>query len=190
MHFAISFAGMILLAPLALPADCQVAFTAAERVLPAAKTIAIVRAGEPGPGAAKFKAVAETAKYKEAIKLTGEGPFDVWWQAKDGIAVKVIAGLKLKDGDKREIKVTDYLGVVNLRGDGQPRAGLVTIASQDDPGPDEKGHRPIQTAKDYRVDMVVPEGFYSLWVTPDNGGRPRKVNNRFRVQAGRSVVLD
>jgi hypothetical protein len=62
-------------------------------------------------------------------------PYEVWWQPKDGIAVKIIGGLTLKDGEQREIKVTDYLGVISFRGDGQPRAGLVTIAPQDDPVP-------------------------------------------------------
>ena len=171
-------------------AEYSVTFATTERTLPAVKAITIVKAGEAGPGSPKFKAVAETAKYKEALKLPGEGPYDIWWQAKDGIAVKVVSGMKLKDGEAREIKVTDYLGVVNFRGDDQPRAALLTIAAQDDPGPDEKGHRPIQTAKDFRVDMAVPAGFYSLWVTPENGARPRKVNDRFRVLAGRSVVLD
>ncbi len=190
MRFATVFASALTMLASAASAEHRITFSTADRLLPAVKTISVVKAGEPGPGAAKFKEVAETAKYKEPLKLPAEGPYDVWWQAKEGIAVRVVAGLKLKDGETCEIRVTDYLGVVNFRGDGQPRATLITIAPQDDPGPGEKGHRPIQTAKDFRVDMAVPEGFYSLWITPDNGARPRKVNDRFRVQAGRSVVLD
>lgn len=190
MHYSISSIAFLLLGSFGVTAEYRVSITTAERVLPAMKAVAIVKAGEPGPGAPKFKPVAETSKYKEAIVLPGEGPYDVWWQPKEGLAVKVVAGVKLKDGESRAIKVTDYLGVVSFRGDGQPRAALITIAAQDDPGPDEKGHRPIQTAKDFRIDMAAPEGFYSLWLTPDNGARPRKVNDRIKVQAGRSVVLD
>jgi hypothetical protein len=174
----------------ALAADRGVSFSAADGLLPAMKNIVIVKAGEPGPGAPKHKAVAETAKYKEMVKLPGDGPFDIWWQPKNGIAVRVVSGVKLKAGELREIKIDNYLGIVTVRGDDLPRAGLVTIAAQDDPGPDEKGHVPVQTAKEYRVEMAVPEGFYSLWITPDNGGRPRKVNDRFRVLAGKSVTLD
>jgi len=157
---------------------------------PAPKAIVVVKSGEPGPGAVKHRAVAEITKYTQTLKLPGDGPFDVYWQGKSGIAVRVVAGIKVKDGEVKEIKITDHLGIVNFRGDNQPRAALVTIAPQDDPGPDEKGHRPIQTAKDYREDMVVPDGFYSLWISPENGARPRKVNDRFRVQAGKTVTLD
>jgi hypothetical protein len=190
MRFAMSLAAALLCTPISQAADNEITFTTTERVLPAVKSIVLVKAGEPGPGSPKFKAIAEAAKYGEVIKLPKEGPYDVWWQGKDGLAAKAIAGLLLKGGEKRTIKLTDYLGVVNFRGDGQPRATLITIAAQDDPGPDEKGHRAIQTAKDYRVDMVVPEGFYSLWIIPENSARPRKINDRFRVQAGKTVVLD
>ena len=138
----------------------------------------------------KHKALAVVASYKETAKLADSGPVDLWWLPKRGMAVKLMAGLTLKDGEAREIKIDDHLGIVNFRGDNQPRAGLVTIAAQDDPGPDEKGHVPIQTATDYRVDMVVPAGFYSLWITPDNGARPRKIIDRVRVLAGKPVQLD
>lgn len=189
MRFPLSFAALLLFASVG-SADYLLTITATERVLPVAKSIAVVKTGEPGPGTPKFKAVAEAMRLDDPIKLAAEGPYDVWWQPKNGIALRVATNVKLKDGEVQTIKLTDHLGVVNFRGDGQPRAALVTIAPQDDPGPDEKGHRPIQTAKDFRVDMVVPDGFYSLWVTPDNGARPRKVSDRFRVQAGKTVVLD
>jgi hypothetical protein len=98
MRFAFSLAGALVLAALASSADFQMTFTAAERVLPAVKSIAVAKAGEPGPGMAKFEAIAESAKYKEAIRLPVEGPYDVWWQSKEGIAVKVVGGLTLKAG--------------------------------------------------------------------------------------------
>lgn len=171
-------------------ADRGLRFTIADNFLPAMKSIVVVKAGEPGPGAAKHMAVAQADKYKETVKLPGEGPYDVWWQPKSGLAVRVVGGVKVKDGEVREIKINDHVGVVVFRGDGQPRVSLVTIAPQDDAGPDEKGHHPVQTATDFRLEMVVPEGIYSLWITPENGGRPRKVNDRFRVQAGKVVQLD
>lgn len=190
MRPSLSSIALLLFASAGHAADYQITFSAVPRVLPSPKALVVVKAGEPGPGSAKFKAVAETAKFNELIKLPSEGPFDIWWLPKESMSVRITSNVTLKDGTPRDIKVTDFLGVVSFRGDGQPRAALVTIAAQDDPGPDEKGHRPVQTAKDYRIDMVVPEGFYSLWVTPENGARPRKVNERFRVQAGKTVVLD
>jgi hypothetical protein len=165
-------------------------FTTGESFLPAMRAIVVVKAGDPAPGAARHKAIAATSKYKETVGFTDDGPFDLWWQPKVGIAVKVLGNVKLKEDEIKEVKIDDHVGVVTVRGDGQPRAGLVTIAPQDDPGPDEKGHKAVQTAKDYRVDMVAPPGFYSLWVTPDNGARPKKINDRFRVDAGKSLALD
>jgi len=170
--------------------DRGLRFTAAETFLPEPKGIAIVKAGEPGPNAPKHKAIVLVGKYKETAKLADDGPFDVWWIPKNGMALRIAAGLKLNDGEVKEIKVDDHLGLVNVRGDNQPRVGRITIAPQDDPGPGEKGHVPIQTAKDFRVDMVVPEGFYSLWITPDNNARPRKIIDRFRALAGKTVQLD
>lgn len=190
MRLATSLLSLLILNGFGLAAEGGLCFTAADNLLPPMKSIAVVKAGEPGPGAAKHKAVAETAKYKEAVKLPGEGPYDVWWQPKSGKAVRVLSGMKVKDGETKDIKIDDHLGVVVFRGDDQPRASLITVAPQDDPGPDEKGHAPVQTATDIRVEMVVPAGFYSLWVTPQNGARPRKVNDRFRVTAGKVTQLD
>ena len=190
MRFAFCYFSLLLVGNLALAEGNGLRFTTAENFLPALKTIVVVNAGEPGPGAPKFKPVAEVAKYKEIVNLPGDGPYDVWWQGKNGMAVRVASGVKRKDGEVQEIRLSDRVGIVEFRGDNQARADLVTIAPQDDPGPDEKGHVAIQTAKDYREEMVVPEGYYSLWITPQNGARPRKVNDRFRVQAAKVVRLD
>ena len=154
------------------------------------KSIVIVESGMPGPDAPKYKAVAEMTKYKQGVKLPGDGPYDLWWQPKNGLAIRVVAGLKLKDGIVNQFRIDDYLGVVSVRGDDLPRAAKLTIAAQDDPGPGEKGHVAVQSANDYRTEMAVPDGYYSLWLTPDNGSRPRKINDRFRVQAGKTVQLD
>jgi len=181
---------LLLLASTSSAADRGVRVTAPEKLFPPMKALVIVKAGEPGPGLAKHQPIASIDRYKETLKFSTEGPYDVWWQPKTGQPVRVLANLTLKDGEEREIKLADLLGIVTFRGDEQPRASLVTIAPQDDPGPGEKGHRAIQTAHEFRVDMVVPDGFYSLWITPENNGRPRKIIDRFRAQAGKSVQLD
>jgi hypothetical protein len=170
-------------------AERELRVTAPENLFPALKVVVVVKAGAPGPGVPKHEAVAAMAKYGDSIKLKSEGPFDLWWQPKEGLAVKAVDGLKIAEGVK-EIKLDEYLGVVRFRGDDQPRARLVTLTPQDDPGPEEKGHVAAQTASDYRVDMVVPAGFYALWVTPDNGARARKVNDRLRVLPGKVTQLD
>jgi hypothetical protein len=165
-------------------------FTTGDSFLPKMKAIVIVKAGDPGPGAAKHTPVASTIAYKEIVKVDSPGSLDVWWQPIGGKAIKVVAGATLKEGEVREIKIDDHVGVVTVRGDGQPRAGLITITAQDDPGPDERGHVPVQTAQDYRMDMVAPPGFYALWVSPDNGARPKKISDRFRIDAGKSITID
>jgi hypothetical protein len=190
MRFLISLFSIPFLAGIGSADDRGFWITTAENALPAMKSLIVVKAGEPGPGNAKHRPVAEIAKYKELLKVPDGGPVDVYWQGKNGLAVRALSAVKLKEGEVKEIKISDLVGVVNFRGDNQPRAALVTIAPQDDPGPDEKGHLAIQTAKDYRQDLVVPEGFYSLWITPESGARPRKIVDRFRVQAGKSVQLD
>lgn len=171
-------------------ADTGLRFKTIDHFLPELKKIVVVKAGEPGPQAAKFKVVAETANYKETVNVSEEGLYDVWWQGKNGLAVRAVSGVKCKAGAVLEMNLGDHLGIVTVRGDNQPRAALITVAPQDDPGPDEKGHVAIQTAKDYREEMVVPDGYYSLWITPQSGARPRKVSDRFRVQAAKVVQLD
>ncbi len=98
-------------------------FTTGGSFLPAMRSIVVVKTGESGPGAAKHKALASTGNYKETVRLTGEGPFDLWWQPKDGIAVKILAKVKLKAGEVKDVKIDDYVGVVTVRGDGQPCGG-------------------------------------------------------------------
>jgi tetratricopeptide (TPR) repeat protein len=175
---------------------CGMRFSAADGFLPPLKAIEFFDYGKLGPGRGGLISdddrlrVGRITKIAETAMLPNEGPFDIWLLPKDGIPVHVVGGVKMKVGVEKQIKLDDYLGIVNVRGDNQPRAALITIAPQDDPGPGEKGHKPIQTSKEYRVDMVVPAGDYSLWITPENGARPRKIKDRFRVQAGKTVRLD
>jgi hypothetical protein len=179
---------MILCLPVSA-AERGLRVSASEGFLPALEAIVVVKAGEAGPGSKECKPLARATSYQETLRPSGDGPFDVWWQPKKGLAVKAFAEVRLADGIK-ELKLDERLGIVRFRGDTQPRARLVTITAKDDPGPDEKGHVALQTATEYRVDMVVPEGFYSLWITPDNGARAIKVVDRFRVHAGRVSQID
>jgi hypothetical protein len=84
MRFASSPLFLLVFAGISLADDRGLRFTTAENYLPAMKSIVVTKAGEPGPGAAKHKAVAEIAQYKETPKLPGEGPYDLWWQGRAG----------------------------------------------------------------------------------------------------------
>ena len=180
---------MLIGTSVAMDDDRSLKFSTSGKFLPAMNAIYVTKTGDGSHGTVRHNSEATITEYGKTAKL-GEGPFDIWWEGKNGIAVLVVKNVKLKDGEVKEVKIDEYVGIVNVRGDDLPRVGLVTIAPQDDPGPDEKKHLAVQTAKDYRVEMVVPEGFYSFWITPDNGARPRKINDRFRVQAGKTVQLD
>jgi hypothetical protein len=156
--------------------------------LPPAKAIVLTSAGGPGPGQPKHEAVATAGSIKDEVKVSGEGPFDVWFVPRDGKPIKPVAGWKPKGGTS-EIKLNDYLGVIQFRGDGQPRGTLI-VTAYDDPGPEAKGHAVIQTAGDTRAEMVVPPGDYAIWVVPHSGARARRVVDRIRVQAGKTATAD
>src|SRR5262245_53524296 len=73
---------------------------AASLPLPETKAVVLVKAGEPRPGDPKHKAVATLTDLKEALAAPNEGPFDVWWQPKEGgLPVRAAKDLKVpKEG--------------------------------------------------------------------------------------------
>ena len=135
----------------------------------------------------KRASVAEATKFDKPLSLPGEGPFEVVVKPKGGIPVRAIEKLTVKAGETHELKIGDVFGAVEVFGDDFPRADKVVVTDLKDPGPGEKGHKAVQVASDYRVDMMVPPGTYAVWVVPANGARPQLVVENVRVQAGRSV---
>lgn len=135
----------------------------------------------------KRTVAAELTKFDKAATLPNDGPFEVFVKPKGGIAVRVLEKLTVKAGEVHELKTGDVLGSVEVFGDNFPRADKVVLTDVKDPGPGEKGHVAIQTAGDYRVDMLVPPGTYAVWVVPTNGTRAQRVEDNVRVLAGRSV---
>ena len=135
----------------------------------------------------KRTVVGELAKFDKPLTLPGEGPFEVMVKPKGGIPMRAIEKLTVKAGETHEMKIGDVLGVVEVFGDNFPRADKVVLTDVKDDGPGEKGHVALQSASDYRVDMLVPPGVYSVWVVPANGAKPQRVVDNVKVQAGRSV---
>ena len=173
---------------IACAAERTVKFSAPMYFLSPMKAIVLTRAGEPGPGEAKHKAVATVAALNEEMKLDGDGPFDVWFVPTDGKPIKAVAGLKPGAG-QTAVKLNDHLGVIRFKGDGQPRGKLI-VTAYDDPGPEEKKHVVVQTAADVRAEMVVGPGDYAVWVVPDSGARPRRVVDKVRVLAGKTAEAE
>jgi hypothetical protein len=131
--------------------------------------------------------VAALTAFDAPLKLPHAGPFAVWVTPKGGVAVRAAEKLTAKVGETVELKFGDQFGTLEVFGDEFPRADQVVLTDPRDPGPGEKGHVAIQTARAYRTDMLVPPGTYAVWVVPANGAKPQRVEDGARVQAGRST---
>ncbi len=126
-----------------------------------------------------------------SFPVTSGRRWDFWWVPQVGIPVRFAENQPLPQQEEiREVRLDAFLGVVQLRGDNLPRAKAVVLAPYGDPGPGEKGHQPIQRVDDYRIDLVVPAGFYSVWIEPFNGARSQRVFDKIRVEAGKITKLD
>ena len=178
---------LLLIATPAVGAEHTVRFTAPAYFLPPVKNVVVTKAGDPGPGQPKHAAVASVAKLTETAKVTTDGPFDVWLVPADGLPVKAVAGLTVKEST--EVKLNDHLGVIRIRGDDQPRGKLLVTPHQD-PGPEGKGHTVVQTAGDSRAELAVPPGDYAVWIIPASGARARRIAEKIRVQAGKTATVE
>jgi hypothetical protein len=177
----------LLIATPIVAADRTVRFTSPAHFLPPVKSVVLTKAGDPGPGQPKHAFMASVAKLTEEAKVTTDGPFDVWLVPADGLPIKAVAGLTVKEST--EVKLNDHLGMIRVRGDDQPRGKLLVTPHQD-PGPEGKGHTVIQTAGDTRAELAVPPGDYAVWVVPANGARARRIADKLRVQAGKTATVD
>lgn len=154
----------------------------AARGLPAIETVTVYHQKD----GTRTKA-GELTKFDAPLSLPSDGPFEVWVKPKGGIAVRAADNLKLKAGSTHDLKLGEVFGTVEVFGDDLPRADKVVITDVRDPGPGEKGHVALQTAPDYRAEMLVPTGTYAVWVVPANGAKAQRVEDNVRVQAGRST---
>jgi hypothetical protein len=179
---------LLVVVSVASAADRTVRFSSPMYFLPPTKAIIINRAGEPGPGAAKHTAIASVATLKDEVKVPDDGPFDIWFVPKDGKPVRAVANWKPKEG-VNEVKLNDHLGVIQFRGEGQPR-GTLLVTPHDDEGPEAKKHVVVQTAGDTRAEIAVPPGDYAIWVVPQSGARARKVVDKIRVLAGKTALAE
>ena len=174
---------MLALALLLLAADDDRSIrVVSAKSLPAFESVIVYRGG------AKAKPLG-THKLDAAFAVDGDA-VDVFAKPKDGLAVPVLVGRKLKPGERLDVKLADVLGTVEVfQKDGFAKVDRIVLTAPDDAGPDEKGHAPIQTGSDYRVEMPVPEGFYSVWLVPANGARATRIEDRIRVLPGKIVRL-
>lgn len=180
---------LVLLPALSQAADRVVHFSAPMYFLPEMKEIAFTKAGEAAPGDKGYAPLYSVFKIDgRGPKVANEGPYDIWFVPKNGKAVRAVAGFKAKEGTT-EVKLNDHIGVISFRGTDQPR-GRLLVTPYDDEGPETKKHTVIQAAGDTRAEMAVLPGEYAIWVVPDSGARARRVVDKIRVQAGKTVTAD
>jgi hypothetical protein len=152
------------------------------RSLPAIESVTVYHQKD-----GKRAVAGEFTKLDVPLTLPAEGPVEVWVKPKGGIAVKSAADLNPATGKIHDLTLADILGVIEVIGDGLPRADKVVVTGVRDPGPGEKSHVAVQTASDYRAAMLVPAGTYAVWVVPANGARPQRVDDNVRVLAARAT---
>lgn len=158
------------------------------KALPPIESVAVYATGAVKPGKSRPKPLLTITKLGEPAALPGAGPFDVYAKPKDGIEVLVATKLEVKPGQTHALKLADALGVVEVfQAADFPKVDRIVITAPDDPGPDEKGHVPVQVGSDYRVEMPVPEGFYAVWLVPANGARAKRAADRIRVLPGKAA---
>ncbi len=162
---------------------------ASSRSLPPVEAVVIYPDVDVKPGTARPKPVL-TAKPDTAIKLPATGPYAVFVRPKGGIEVLAADGITVTAGELHTLKLGDLFAVVEVFQGDLPRADRIVLTAPLDPGPDEKGHVPVQTAADFRTEMVVPEGFYAVWIVPANGARAQRIEDRIRVLPGRHLRIN
>jgi hypothetical protein len=133
----------------------------------------------------------EVTGYDQELRLPSDDEYELWWvpKEKEAVPVKMIDKLSIKERVIREIRPEDYLGIVRVLGEGQPKPKAIHI-SRPDAGAGTTGSYLVQSASKYGADMVVPEGTYSVWVLPAAGGDAIPLEKKLKVNAGELVELE
>jgi hypothetical protein len=122
---------------------------------------------------------AETSQYGEEIRLPSAGNYDLWWQPMEGKALCIVRNFSIKNRGIVELHPESYLGFVRVLGKKSRSPKWVVLT------PVDYGN-PIQVAKKYEVDMIVPAGSYDLWIKwikPAQGPVPEKYESQ-KLESG------
>ncbi len=156
---------------------------------PAMKQIALIPKGRPLPERHNYRAITETNAYDRPIRIpSGKKTYDLGFLPAEGMAVRLAPGIQIPDRSTIQIQPEDYLGLLNLGGDGLPPVKLVALVKPGRAGP---GHNfdPIQTADRYGADLLVPAGKYDLWILGVDGNR-ELIEEELEITAGQRLQLD
>jgi len=156
---------------------------------PKMKQIALIEAGDSLPERHNYRAVMETDVYDRAIRIpSGKKTYDLGFLPAEGMAVRLSPGIQIPDRSTIQIQPEDFLGLVNLVGEGLPPVKLVALVRTGRAGP---GHNfdPVQTSDRYGADLLVPAGKYDLWILGADGTR-ELLEEELEVVAGRRLQLE
>ena len=156
---------------------------------PAMKRIALIETGKPLPERHNYTAVMEAETYDRPIRIpSGKKTYDLGFLPAEGMAVRLAPGIQIPDRSTIQIQPEDYLGLVNLRGEGLPAVKLIALVRPGKAGP---GHNfaPVQTTDGYGKDLLAPAGNYDLWIQTVDGKR-ELLEEDLTVPAGQRLQLD
>lgn len=156
---------------------------------PAMKQIALIDTRRPLPHRHNYRAITESNTYDRPIRIpSGKKTYDLGFLPAEGMAVRLAPGIQIPDRSTIQIQPEDYLGLVNLGGEGLPPAKLVALVKPGKAGP---GHNfdPIQKANRYGTDLLVPAGTYDLWIQGADG-KTELIEEELEVSAGQRLQLD
>ena len=138
------------------------------------------------PKAADFKPLAQLSH--KSSKISSAAAVDVWFVPKIGLPVLVRSNWKWSESETLDPEL--YLGTARIDRENLPRLGKIVLTAEADPGPDEKGHRPIQFVEDSMDELVALAGEYAVWVVPFNGLRAERIVDRLRIQSGKRSIVE
>lgn len=131
--------------------------------------------------------VGQTNKYDADIRVPSTEKYDLWWQAENGTAVKMVADISIEKRETVEIRPESHLGMLRLGGDGLPKPKEIVLAVAQAVNLDE--HNRVQTARKLGDVLVAPAGKYDLWLVPVEGA-PMLIESELEIEPGKLVELD
>ena len=157
---------------------------------PAMKQIALIKAKSYLAEAHNFKPITVTESFERSIRIpSGKKAYDLVFIPQEGLSLRMVAGIQIPDRSTIQVRPEDYLGLLNLGGEGLPPVKLIGLVRTGRYGMDSHNFRPVQTAKRYGKDLLVPAGKYDLWIETADG-KTELIEEELEIVAGQRLQLD
>ncbi len=163
--------------------------------LPELSTIIVAKAGgwanrPEVPG--YFTPITESRTYDREIRISSpDESYDIVWKPKEGMSVRMMAGVKFEKEEMVEVKPEDYLTLVKVTGNGLPNPKKIAFSAPDAYGLDYPAFdRRGQIATAFGETFVVPVGVWDLWIKPADGSAAYRVEQKVEIKPGVVNVID